>query len=59
MEETGCELICGDPATLAVKGYVVALMKNAPKTSDTFSLLLTGPRPYSLYGQVVNGESVS
>ena len=26
MEETGCKIICGAPATLAVKGYMIMTM---------------------------------
>ena len=28
MEETGCEIICGAPTTLAVKGQMVMMMKS-------------------------------
>ena len=30
MEETGCKIICGAPTTLAVKGLMIMMMKNAP-----------------------------
>ena len=32
MEETGCEIICGAPTTLAVKGYMMMMICNLDQT---------------------------
>ena len=43
MEETGCEIICGAPATLAVKGLMMMMMMmTSGSGSDTIQL-----SPYS------------
>ena len=34
MEETGCEIICGAPTTLAVKELMMMMMKERKKKSD-------------------------
>ena len=34
MDETGCELICGAPTTLVVKGYMMMMMMIKPKADS-------------------------
>ena len=33
IEETGCEIICGAPTTLAIKGQMMMMMMMVPTTS--------------------------
>ena len=38
MEKTGCEIICGAPTTLAVKGQMMMMMVNVAMFGSTISL---------------------
>ena len=56
MEDTGCEIICGVPTTVAVKGQMMMIMCWSVSSFVRWGVSLTGPVPESVSSFDALGE---